>query len=214
MRSTCDAIIRRVDFHPIRSETERVTIDWLIVATIAGPVIGAFVGGWVVEMFAKRPRLITFYGHVSAFSIKTQAGPFAIYTHDVVVANQGRRTANNVRLGHQVLPENYALNPVVEFDARAIAGGLGAEIVIPKMVPGEAVTVTYVYFPPLTYDKVNTYVKSDEGAAKRIEVITQKRFSKWVTIPMLVLTLIGVITVLYLFALWVIHLAGRAATTN
>lgn len=185
-------------------------IDWLIVATIAGPIFGGLIGAWLVEVFAKRPRLVTYYGHVSSFTIQTDSGQVVIFTHEVVVANNGRRTAKNVRLGHNTLPVNYQVYPVTEFDTHIIAGGKGTEIVLPNMVPGEQVTVSYVYFPPLTYNQVNTYVKSDEGAARRIEVIPQVRYSKWITMPMLVFMLIGVITVIYLFVIWVMHLAKSA----
>ncbi len=46
-----------------------------------------------------------------------------------------------------------------------------AEICVPVLTPGEQVTISYLYFPPLTWHGVNTYVKSDEVMGKAINVM-------------------------------------------
>jgi hypothetical protein len=39
------------------------------------------------------------------------------------------------------------------------------DIVIPKLISGEQVTISYLYFPPMTFDQVNDGIKCDQGFA-------------------------------------------------
>ena len=69
---------------------------------------------------------------------------------------------------------------------------------MPVLVPGEEVTVSYLYFPPLTFAGVNAGIKCDQGFARAIPVLLQRQYSKWVNSVVAVLMLLGLITVLYL----------------
>ena len=71
------------------------------------------------------------------------------------------------------------------------------EILIPQMVRSEQITISYLYQPPLTFDQVNTYAKSDEGFAKitpMVVVAPQSRL--WKTVSR-VLMLTGVVAITY-----------------
>lgn len=88
--------------------------------------------------------------------------------------NAGRLTANNVRIGHNFLPESFQLYPPVAHSVEQIPNG-GADILIPTLVPGERVTISYLYYPPVFWNHINSYAKSDEGLAQRVGPILDKQ---------------------------------------
>jgi hypothetical protein len=172
-----------------------VNINWDIVIKIVVPlgtlVLGRFLDRWLT----KKPRLISYLGHVSSFTLSDQ-NRTPVFTHAIVIRNAGREASNNVRVGHYVLPD-YQLSPSISHRVEQIQTG-GAEIVIPKLVPGEQVTISYLYFPPLTWDRVNAYAKSDEGLARILTVIPMPQPQKWVLRLIWFLILVGIVTLIYL----------------
>jgi len=138
-----------------------MTIDWNIVATIAAPTIALLLGAVLERLFENRPRVVAFLGHVSSVYLPRTTPPMDVYTHSVVIRNAGRKTATNVRIGYATLPD-YNVLPDIEYRENKLPGG-GREIVIPKLIPKKQVTITYLYFPPLTWGKINTHLESDEG---------------------------------------------------
>jgi len=120
-----------------------------------------------------------------------------IHTHAIVVRNTGRETANQVRIGHNVLPDNYQLFPAVPHTIERTEDGI-AEIVIPRLVPNEQVTVSYLYVPPLLWSEIHAYTKSDEGFAKALNVLPTPQLHKWLIVLIWSLVFVGVVSVLYL----------------
>jgi hypothetical protein len=173
-----------------------MTVDSELVVQIAVPVATLFLGAWINRWFEKRPALTSYFGHVSAFKYTLDAGQkMDIYTHSVVLRNAGRKTANNVRLKHATLP-NFQIVPPVDHTVVDLADG-AKEILIPTMVPSEQITVSYLYFPPLTYSNVNAGIKSDEGFATQIPVLLQRQYPKWMSRLSIILLLVGLGTVVY-----------------
>ena len=172
-----------------------MTINWDIVIKIVVPLATLILGRFLDRWLSKRSKLISYLGHVSAFVLRGEAQT-QVFTHSIVVRNAGREAANNVRIGHYILPD-YQLYPSVPHTVEAISTG-GSEIVIPKLVPEEQITISYLYFPPLTWDKINAYTKSDEGFAKILNVIPTPQPSKWVIRLFWSLVFIGVTAVLYI----------------
>lgn len=179
-------------------------IDWDLVIKIAIPLATLVLGKYLDQLLAKRPKLISYLGHVSSFTMHDE-NRTQVHTHAIVVRNAGRQSANSVRIGHHVLPD-YQLFPAVQHKVEEVPRG-GPEILIEKLVPGEQVTVSYLYFPPLTWDRVNAYTKSDEGLARILTVIPSPQPQPWVIRSLWVLVAIGVMTTLYLcvqFLRWIL----------
>jgi len=161
-------------------------------------VLGAFVGAVIVKRVEGKAELVSFWGHVSAFPMANPGqARFVIHTHDVVIRNVGKKAANNVRVSHQVLPEQFNINPSVPYTVEQLPGGQ-KDIVIPKLVPKQQIVISYLYYPPLTFDQINSGVRSDEGFAKPVEMELSEKPAAWVTALGGAGFLIGCLTVLYL----------------
>lgn len=133
-------------------------IDWGLVAIIAGPVLALLVGAVLSRIFEKRPRLVAYLGHVSAHRLNANDGNFTnIYAHSLVIRNMGKTATKNVRFSHNYLPD-YNLLPYTAHKIVDITGD-GKEIVIPSLVSGKQVTISYLYFPPITWDQINGQIK-------------------------------------------------------
>ena len=171
-------------------------IDWQIVTTIAAPIIALVLGAALNHLLQNRPKLVAHYGHVSAFhSQRGDAEPLNIHTHSVVIRNAGRKSAKNIRVSHNYLPD-YCVYPDMIYEVNDLPSG-GKEITIPALVPKEQVTISYLYFPPMTYSQVLTTVKSDEGSAKIINVWQAPIISKPITVLVWALIIWGLISLVY-----------------
>jgi len=179
-----------------------LTLD--TVAKIAAPIItGAF--GLLAKIYADaKPRLVSYLVHAFAIPTRNQFDPNAhtvtVHTHSIVVRNTGKKTAHNVRIGHQSLPD-FQIHPSLIHEVNKRPDNSG-EIIIPTLVPGEQVTIGYLYFPPQTYQQINTYCKSDEVAAKFLNVQPMVPFSPIQAYSFWGLVFIGASTILY----WVLYL--------
>ena len=172
-------------------------IDWNIVATIAAPIVGVFAGVWINRKFEDRAKLVAFYGHVAAFKVRPAEGSaFDVYTHSVVIRNAGRRPATDVRISHGVFPPNVTVFPPVDYKTVALPEG-STELVFPTLVPGEHITISYLYFPPVVFNQVNTRVRSSEGFAKVVEALPTVVTPPWLRRTRTALVIIGITTALY-----------------
>jgi hypothetical protein len=175
-----------------------MNVDWHAVINIAMPIITLFIGAWVNRRFENRPILISYYGHVSAFRTAQPGGPqLFVNTHSVVLRNTGRRSATNVRLRHNVLPE-FTIWPALQHHVEDLPNNSGREVVIPTLVPGEEVTVSYLYFPPLLFNEINSGIRSDQGFAREIRVLLQRQYPHWFNASVVMLMLVGLISLCYL----------------
>lgn len=174
-----------------------MAVDWNAVATIAAPVVALFVGVWVNRRFENRPVLISYFSHVSAFKYTPSGGqPLGINTHSVVLRNAGRESATNVRIHHIRLPDCNIWPPIVH-NVETLQDG-SKDIVIPALVPGEQITISYLYFHPVTVEQVNAGIKCDKGFSQQIAVLLQRQFPRWVNFIVGTLMLTGLVTIIYL----------------
>ncbi len=137
-----------------------------------------------------------------------RAGPGSVYTHSLVVRNTGRKSAQNVRIGHHVRPLNYDLAPPVFHWIGDVPNG-GWEILIPTLVPGEQLQISYLYFPPLTWNQINSYVKSDEYLATPYSIEPSPPTTRLTRLARRVFYYLGIAAAAYLIGsavMWLIAL--------
>jgi len=94
--------------------------------------------------------------------------------------------------------------PSVQYQVNVLPSG-GSEIIFPTLVPSEQITVAYLYYPPVFWNNVNSYTKSDEGLAKIISVLPSPQPSPIVRRIFSALVFLGSVTALYVlfeFALY------------
>jgi hypothetical protein len=175
-------------------------INWLVVATIAGPLVALFAGAALQRVLEQRADVITWLGHAAAVNARTPQGQaFPVHTHAVVVRNAGKLPATNVRLGHQQLPA-FSVFPDVPYNVQTLPGG-GSEIVFPRLVGNEQVTITYLYYPPLLWNQINTYTKSDQGWARTLTVLPTPQQPAWIVRIAWTILFVGTVATLYLLYL-------------
>jgi len=175
-----------------------MAIDWDLAARLAAPTVAVFVGAALNRVIESRARVISWLGHASSFTVRGQQGypPLQVHTHAIVVRNTGRKPAHNVRLGHHYLPD-FNIWPDVGHHVVDLPGG-GKEIVIPILVPGEQVTVSYLYLPPVIVNQVNSHTKSDEGLARILTVLPTPQWPRWAQLGTWGLLFVGTTATLYM----------------
>ena len=171
-------------------------IDWDLFFKIVLPIATLLLGKYLDKIFKPKSRLITYYGHVSAFKLRGSNNQ-DVFTHSVVIINSGSETATNVRAGHQNLPVDFVVHPNRPYQQIPTHTG-GDEIVFDKLVPKDQITISYLYFPPTTYNQLNSYIQSDEGLAKAIHVIPSPQPNKMVIRSAQFLMLFGAVSLIYL----------------
>lgn len=171
-------------------------MDWALFATFAAPVFALIIGVAIDRFLERRPKVISYIAHTSAVNVQPPEGmPYTVHTHSVVVRNTGRKPALELRLGHYFLP-NFSVYPTVPYEVRSIPGG-GSEIVFQSLVPGEQLTVAYLYQPPIVWSNVNSYTKHSEGFAKVVSMLPTQQWPPSVRLLIWTLVALGATTALY-----------------
>ena len=133
-----------------------------------------------------------------------------VNTHSVIIRNVGKRAATNVRLSHTYLPD-FNIWPSVQHHLEDIPNS-GKDIVIPTVVPNQQLSISYLYFPSITYASINAGVKCDEGFATQIPVLLQRQYPAWITYASAVLMIAGISALTYgLFELgsWIVEVVSN-----
>ena len=172
-------------------------INWAAVATVVAPLITLVLAAWWDR---RGTRLISYYSHVAGIAGTLPDGAaLQVNTHTVVLRNAGRHAATNVRLTHANLNPfpMYSIWPPVVHHEETLPNG-SRDIVIPVLIPGEQITIPYLYFPPITVDQIHQGIKCDQGFAHAIPVLLQRQYPQWVQILAKFVFLVGVGAVTYL----------------
>lgn len=177
-----------------------INID--VIGKLLAPIFTAIVGFIAKRYLEVRPKLITYLVHASAIPLEDE-NKTNVNTHSIVVRNSGKRTAHNVRIGHNFLPP-FQIYPQLAHEV-VRGANKSAEILIPTLVPGEQINISYLYFPPNVWSQVHSYCKSDEMEAKYINIIPTAQLNKLQLAVIWCLLFIGTSTLVYwvMYLLWV-----------
>lgn len=194
--------------------------DWDLVSKLIFPIITAVVVAAIGKRMENRPKVVTYMAHAAGFTLPPIQGPqlvvaggesksqdtasaqssgvpgVQINVHSIIVRNTGKKTAFNVRLGHNFRIPHYVIEPRVQHESKEMEAG-GWEIIIPALVPNEQIMVSYLYFPPVTWHQINSYTKSDEGIARYLNVFPTPRPPRWIIAGFVGVFYIGVLAIAY-----------------
>lgn len=170
-------------------------MDTEIVAKLAAPIITAIIGFVLKSYLEAKPKLVTYLVHASAIPLHDEKGT-NVNTHSIVVRNAGKKTANNIRIGHNHLPDSFQLYPRLTHEITKGPDG-SAEILIPTLVPGEQLNISYLYFPPVLWSQIHSYCKCDEVNAKYLNVTPTQQLSRLQLVFIWSLIFVGASTIVY-----------------
>lgn len=166
---------------------------------LAAPFLTAVFGLLTKIYLDAKPKLVCYMIHSIAIPTRNQnephAHPIIVHTHTIAVRNAGKKSATNVRIGHYFLPD-FQINPPLTYEVTRNTDNTG-EILIPTLVPGEQIAIGYLYFPPQTYQNINSYCKSDEVLAKYVNVVPMVPAGKIQLFILWSLVFIGASSLLY-----------------
>jgi hypothetical protein len=196
-------------------------VDWDLMLRIIIPFGTLIAGVFLRVRLEKRSNVVFYIGTESDFAIRNDGGQSesakekddpdskdtnktssvtGVYTHSLVISNNGRASAKNLRVGHVILPEHFFVSPKVDYEIKAIPDS-GSDMVFPILRPNETVTVSYLYFQRVGANQIHTYLKSDEGFAKGIPVFQTRLYPKWVRISLLIASVSGFIAWIYVLVI-------------
>lgn len=175
-----------------------MSLDIELFIDVSIPIFTLILGFFLNRWFEKRPKVIVYLGHISDFDLDLQDQPnkVKVYTHSIVLKNAGKLPAENVRVGHHLLP-NYKVTPTVEYKINSLSND-SKEIIFPTLIPNEQVTISYLYFTPLKVDNINSHIKSDEGFSKVVTVLPTIQYPAWVNRIIFCVLIAGTISIVYL----------------
>jgi len=181
-----------------------MVVNWSIISAYIAPVIALFIGVVIDRIIERRPRLIAYFTHASAFTLPRSSPPIVIHTHGIVIRNVGKRPATDIRVRHNALqpgifPPDFNVFPVIEHRLENFPGG-GREIVFPVLVPNEQITISYLYFPPLLFNQIHAGIRHSEGFATEVSVLPTPQYPSWLRKSLWFLLVLGVIALIYLIA--------------
>lgn len=174
-------------------------MDWNLVSIYSAPVISGIILFLIKKHYEDKPKLVASYIHASAVTINNPENQdsFNIGVHVLVLKNQGKLSAKNIRLGHNFLPK-FNIYPSTSYSIKSLPDETN-EILIDTIVPKEQLTITYVYDLKTTNAaKVNSYIKHDDGLAETIyNVLYIKPLSLWAKILVYSTLFIGSSCIIY-----------------
>jgi len=146
---------------------------------------------YLTKKFERKPRLIA--GTTRAAHIRIDKEQI-LSNHTLIVRNDGNKEAKNVQIIHLNLPDLYQVLPAVPYTVEDMKDGKA--IVFSSLVPGEEITICYMY-PEFLFGNIHGIIKHDEGQAKYINILLTREYSPKTLMGMRCLMLLGVITITY-----------------
>jgi hypothetical protein len=172
-------------------------VNWDLLVKVAVPIITLFLGVIINRLLENKEKLVAHLGHAASHRLdnKDDKPQVTVNTHSVILRNNGSKSARNIRLGHNQLP-NLNVFPDIDYEVKDLPGG-GKEIVFPVLTPKKEVTISYLYYEPVRWQNINTHIESDEGPAKVVSVLLQVQPKPVVLKVVTFLMLMGAISSAY-----------------
>lgn len=117
--------------------------------------------------------------------------PVPVRSHSLVIGNIGKAPANNVRVMHGILPHTYTIYPPINHHRD------NNEITIASLAPGEFVSITYLYFPPLLWSQIDLLVKCDECLSVPANMQHVYILPGWLKAVLYFFLFVGAVTTVY-----------------
>ena len=160
--------------------------------------------GYVLKLVTTwRSELISYCSHTQWVSIRPQQGQTQLQpigTFTLFLWNQGKAPAKDVHVGHYLLPAHNVF-PDIPREVLPTPGG-GQAIRFSTVPPRTLISISYLYFGAMGVDQIISYVGSEDGPAKRIPVMLQRVFPKWVQSIHITLWVAGIwVAVNFVFSL-------------
>jgi len=199
-----------------------MTLDADVLAKLAAPTIAAMITLAIKAYTSAKPKIVAWLGHISIFKLdaasrlqvvavipdgdaEARARHHSVHAHSLIVRNVGGKTANQVRVSHYMWPDHVSVHPPVNYTIERNPEG-SADIIFPVLVPGEQVTLSYLYDPSLSFNLITAGLKSDEGMGRIVDAPTMHKPSIWRMAVVLTLAFVGLSLVIYWIVLWAIAL--------
>lgn len=90
----------------------------------------------------------------------------------------------------------------------------GDQIHFAVVAPGETLTISYLYFPPIQYSQITAQVMSDEGQARVLRVLPTPQYPRWALALVWALIVVGALTCVYFLFQFGNWLAALSNLTN
>lgn len=174
--------------------------DYMSVVTVVAPIVAAVGGYFGKRALDLKPRVVAFMA--SANSVVMGKGTdteTTIHSHVLIIRNDGGLAARDVRITHDIFPPGLSVYPGIEY--RAFENPQGqTELQFPLLAPGQQVSVSYMYFPPLIWPQINCDVYSENGRAERVTLLPKPKPARWIVSLRYVLMFTGAWALIYWIA--------------
>jgi hypothetical protein len=109
----------------------------------------------------------------------------------VFIYNNGRAPAREVLVGHFGVPPANGVWPDIPRDAVDLPGG-GTAIRFPVIPPKVTVSISYLMFAATAIEQIVSYIGSEDGYARRLPVMVQRVFPRWLIVILWALMIAGI----------------------
>ncbi|MDE2231530.1 MAG: hypothetical protein KGJ95_05650, partial [Candidatus Omnitrophica bacterium] len=119
--------------------------------------------------------------------------PFWLNSFVLTIRNNGNIAARNVEINHPQAPQHFQLTPNIQHTIQRSEDGRSMTICIPSLGTKEIVSISYLFGPVQNWNDLLEYVRSEDGLAKKINVILNRVFPRWFNIMVLGFCFLGLI---------------------
>lgn len=121
------------------------------------------------------------------------AQPIWLNSFVMTLRNNGNSIARNIEISHPQAPQHFQLTPAIQHTVEKADDDRRMTIRIPSIGPKETVAISYLFGPVANWSDLLEYVRSEDGTAKKINVILNRVFPRWFNVMVLGFCLLGLV---------------------